>query len=152
MHDTDPSPEPGCNDDVQTDEPHGTQGTRQEPHSPESDGPNDDVDDGQMLDNVIPNLKIEDVQMTQQFIQALWNASLHNGDLSEHSIDYLLNSPTEPLVLDEDADCWLLMCLRIFVGLSKASDDCYTSTINAMKHAFTGPLPVVELHSFNQIK
>ena len=55
--------------------------------------------------------QIEDVRIAQQFIEALKNATLYNGDLSADTIATLLDPPEESLSLDPDEDDELLMCL-----------------------------------------
>lgn len=60
--------------------------------------------------------RIEDVRIAQQFIEAMKNATLYNGDLSADAIATLLDPPEESLNLDPDEDEELLMCLRLFLG------------------------------------
>lgn len=75
---------------------------------------------------------IEDIRISQQFIQALKDATLYNGDLSDEAIATLLNPPEESLELDPESNIDLFMCLRLFLsGINSAK--LYDPTIETIR-------------------
>ena len=81
--------------------PHRDPGKMPQEHDNVSDAEDDPPDETSQ-----PKSKIEDIWIAQQFIDALKDTSIYNGDLSQESIDYLLNPPAESLKLDEEPDHW----------------------------------------------
>ncbi|KAG6842749.1 hypothetical protein H0H87_010292, partial [Tephrocybe sp. NHM501043] len=61
---------------------------------------NDDDDDE---DPTAAYSQVEDVRIAQQFIEALKNADINNGNLSPDAVDNLFNPPEYPLELDNKA-------------------------------------------------
>lgn len=47
--------------------------------------------------------RITSIQITLEYQQALWNATLKNGGLDEDVIDHLYNSPTEHIDLSDES-------------------------------------------------
>ncbi|KAF8064108.1 hypothetical protein FPV67DRAFT_1782455 [Lyophyllum atratum] len=90
---------------------------------------------------------IEEVRTTQQYIQALRDASLYNGDLSPDAIEALLHPPDYPLELDPEADDDLLMCLRLFLG-GNNSEKLYNNTRETVKIRHPGD----DILSYDQLK
>lgn len=94
--------------------------------------------------------RIEDVEVTQEFIRSLRKASIYNGDMSEDDIETLLHPPDSPLELDEEEDKASLLALRIFLAQKTASQDTYKETISAIHLAH--PEYDNSLPSYDQVK
>lgn len=92
--------------------------------------------------------KIEDVRVAQEFIAALQNASLTNGDLDNNDLEALLHPMEESVELDEHDDKFLLLSIRLFLAQINSSQSTYNETIEAIKITH----PEDELLSFDQIK
>ncbi|KAG6844238.1 hypothetical protein H0H87_008551, partial [Tephrocybe sp. NHM501043] len=69
---------------------------------------NDDDDD---KDPTAAYSQVEDVQIVQQFIEALKNADINNGNLSPDAVNNLFNPPEYPLELDNEVNADLIECL-----------------------------------------
>ncbi|KAG6814868.1 hypothetical protein H0H87_006903 [Tephrocybe sp. NHM501043] len=105
---------------------------------------NDDDDDE---DPTAAYSQVEDVRIAQQFIEALKNADINNGDLSPDAVNNLFNPPEYPLELDNKVDADLIKCLRLFLhGHNSAKH--YNQTIHDLKMCH----PEDDLLSFDQLK
>ncbi|KIK59410.1 hypothetical protein GYMLUDRAFT_119772, partial [Collybiopsis luxurians FD-317 M1] len=94
--------------------------------------------------------EIEVIRTAQEFIRALQNASLDNGDLDAQSLQDLLNPDQHPLDLDPVRDHDLLMCLKMFIAQQDtySSDESYTANISAVHNAY----PDSKLYSHYRIE
>ncbi|KAG6852239.1 hypothetical protein C0991_001710 [Blastosporella zonata] len=91
--------------------------------------------------------RVDDVRIAQEFIEALRNADINNGDLSPEAVDNLLHPPEYPLELDDEADADLIQCLRLFLHGHNSANH-YNETINDLKIRH----PEDDLLSFDQLK
>ncbi|KZV79484.1 hypothetical protein EXIGLDRAFT_578030, partial [Exidia glandulosa HHB12029] len=91
---------------------------------------------------------IEDVRLTDEYIAALRNADLYNGDLSAADIERLLNPPQHTVQFNEDEDRGLLLSLRQFLAHIGSSEDTYRNSIASIRQAY----PDLDLYSLERIK
>ncbi|KZT25538.1 hypothetical protein NEOLEDRAFT_1156215 [Neolentinus lepideus HHB14362 ss-1] len=98
--------------------------------------------------NPVTGSRIEDIWITEQFIQALREASLDNGDLTDAAVEDLLNPPESTLKLREERDRDLLLSLRLFLAQLDCSQDTYKQTADAVQQAH----PEDKLLSYENIK
>lgn len=91
---------------------------------------------------------IKDVRLADEYIAALRNADLYNGDLTDAAIERLLNPPQQVVQFDENADRGLLLCLRQFLALLNSPEAAYTNSIDSIRTA----CPDLDVYSLDQIK
>ncbi|KAG6896607.1 hypothetical protein C0992_007130 [Termitomyces sp. T32_za158] len=93
---------------------------------------------------------IEEIRVSQQFIEVLKNAKLNNGDLSNETIAALLDPPKHSLKLEpnNNSDNDLLMCLRLFLGACNSADQ-YNNAIGAIQNQFGSDNSIL---SYDQLK
>ncbi|RDB17052.1 hypothetical protein Hypma_001773 [Hypsizygus marmoreus] len=91
---------------------------------------------------------VDEIHIAQLFIDALCNASIHNGDISPDDVDLLLNPAENPLEFDEHEDKDLLLCLRLFIAHTLAPRQTYMDTVNAIQIAH----PENNTLSYDQVK
>ncbi|KAG6847484.1 hypothetical protein H0H93_007840 [Arthromyces matolae] len=117
---------------------------------------NNQVPDPGSLDNLARNEVEEDKEeepanayshIEDEFIQALCDADINNGDLSAESVERLLNPPEYPLELDEEVNANLIECLGLFLNGHNSAKH-YNQTICNLKRQH----PEEDLLSFNQLK
>ncbi|KAG6851508.1 hypothetical protein H0H87_000818, partial [Tephrocybe sp. NHM501043] len=104
-------------------------------------------DDDDNKDPAAAYSQVEDVWIVQQFIKALKNADINNGDLFPDAVNNLFNPPKYPLELDNEVDVDLIECLQLFFhGHNSAKH--YNQTIHDLKMHH----PEDDLLSFDQLK
>lgn len=86
------------------------------------------IDDHPDTETVPPDVKIEDIQQALDFIQAVQNASLENGDLDDETVDRLRN-PIQKQLDVSDPD--LRHSLDLFLATSNASEKTYNDVRDA---------------------
>ncbi|THH01861.1 hypothetical protein EW026_g929 [Hermanssonia centrifuga] len=80
----------------------------------------------------LPELCIEDLQISQAFIDALQGASLDDEKLHPDVLERIRNLPTEEYQLEDPA---LHLSLKIFLGLDRASEAHYNLVRNAVSRS-----------------
>jgi hypothetical protein len=106
----------------------------------------DSSDDEEDADNLEPTTSsIEDLQIALDFIQAVKNASLDNGDLDDETLERLRDPSTEPLDISDPAHRY---SLDNFLATTNASEETY----NAICDAYIRRHPENELLSHAAIK
>ncbi|KAG6864055.1 hypothetical protein C0991_000548 [Blastosporella zonata] len=131
----DVEPEPGSLDALAREEQNRVPAGNENPEDEDEDDP------------AVSYSRIDDVRIAQQFIEALQNADINNGDLSPEAVDTLFNPPEFPLELDKEVDADLIQCLRLFLhGHNSAKH--YNQTIADLKARH----PEDDLLSFDQLK
>jgi hypothetical protein len=92
-----------------------------------------------------PVAHVEDLKIALQFIKALQNATLDNDELPGDVRERLRHAIQEPLDTD---DPYLRLSIDLFLSVSNASQDTYTSVRKAITRCF----PEAEILSYDQVK
>jgi hypothetical protein len=71
-------------------------------------------------------LRIEDIEIAQEFINMLKDAMLDDCGMKEEDLHHLRNPPNEPLDLNA-LDLGLRLSLKVFLATTSASEDTYKS-------------------------
>ncbi|KAI0087660.1 hypothetical protein BDY19DRAFT_994967, partial [Irpex rosettiformis] len=90
-------------------------------------------------------IHIEDLRVSQEFIEALRSASLDNGDLPSHVIDCLRQPITG--VPDLTEDCALAFSLEYYLRLDYSANIVYDSVRTLIKKYFD-----INMLSLDQVK
>ncbi|KAG6914498.1 hypothetical protein DXG01_016921 [Tephrocybe rancida] len=136
-------PDPGSLDALAAEE-------LQNDNSEHHNGINNDTDDNDDDDDDDPATGysiVEEVQIAQQFIEALRNADINNGDLSPDAVENLLHPPEYSLDLDDKSDADLIQCLRLFLH-GHDSTKHYNKTVHDLRIRH----PEDNLLSYDQLK
>ncbi|KAJ6494420.1 hypothetical protein C8R45DRAFT_824679, partial [Mycena sanguinolenta] len=88
---------------------------------------------------------ISDLQTALEFIQAVRNASLDNGDLDSETLASLRNPPTEPLDISDPV---MRFSLKLWLNATHGSIDMYNKNCAAYKERH----PDEEILSYAVIK
>ncbi|KAF9227472.1 hypothetical protein BS17DRAFT_467106 [Gyrodon lividus] len=104
-----------------------------------------DSDDAVLLEEVYPNIKMDDLRIAMEYISALQNASLNDKDigLGEASIHRLRNPPTEIPHLDNN----LQTAIKLYLGLPNADRD-----YNTTRAIFMESKTITEFPTLFQVK
>ncbi|KAK7461422.1 hypothetical protein VKT23_008600 [Stygiomarasmius scandens] len=116
--------------------------------NPAQDVPNPDPN--RRLDDTYDDFvsSIENIVLSQQYIKALRNATLENGELDDTILENLCDGlPAHTLDLDPETDCILILCIKIYFVKSQTVQG-YTDTMKAIKEAY----PDAELLSWDQVQ
>jgi hypothetical protein len=92
---------------------------------PEEEPDEDQLDEINPLEDGAPVIRIGDLQIAQEFIHGLQNASLDDGNLDAvvlHQLRHPIEAPPDV----DDAD--LLLSIRLYTGPAGTSEDAYKAT------------------------
>jgi hypothetical protein len=92
---------------------------------PEEEPDEDQLDKINLLEDGAPVIHIGDLQIAQEFIHGLRNASLDDGNLDAvvlHQLRHPIEAPPDV----DDAD--LLLSIRLYMGPAGTSEDAYKAT------------------------
>lgn len=131
----------------------------QQPSSPQSqpnanrsaspDNPNgstSEMDDPEESVSPDPVANLEQFRISQEFVDALRNASLDNSQLEPDDLDRLWNPSRESLDLTEDPD--LCLSIDLFLAVGNASQETY----NSARAAILRRHPNDNVLSYDQVK